>query len=246
VARAEAIARSRQQAGVAARPTEIAVPALAAPLTVDGNLAKWPAEQAVPIGAATARLHARAWLAHDRTNLYLACAVTKPAGFANSGVDAQRLFLSGDAVELDLGTNLNARKNAAAGDLRVVFSETQGKPVAMLYKPYVGGPAENCVNFSSGNGTALFTSVAPLAGAQVVIHASADGYALEAALPLAALGVSGASGSRALGDIGVVFADATGRDRADRQRVFNPDAFVPDAPSEARLTPDKWGTLSFR
>ena len=247
VARAEVISQRQQQAGVAARPTELAVPALTASVVVDGNLEKWAAAPAQAIGSASARTHARAWLAHDQANLYLACAVTKLGGFANSGVDPQRLFLSGDAVELDLGTNLNARKNAATGDLRVVFSETQGQPVATLYKPYVGGTIPgNAVNFSSGNGVVLFSSVTPLAGAQVVIRNTADGYALEAAVPLAALGLTGAPGSRALGDIGVVFADATGRDRADRQHLFSPDAFYPDAPAEARLTPDKWGSLIFR
>jgi hypothetical protein len=246
VARAVAIRQGRTAAGVGARPTEIAVPAVTGPVAIDGNLQKWPVGDAVAIGSPQALAHARAWLAHDHANLYVACAVTKAGGFANSGVDPQRLFLSGDAVELDLGTSLNGRKNPVAGDLRVVFSETQGQPVAVLYKPYLGGSADNCVNFSSGVGTVLFTSVGPLVGAQVVIKGTADGYALEAAVPLAALGLTGAAGSRVLGDLGVVFADATGRSRADRQRLFNPGAFIPDAPSEAALTPDKWGTLIFK
>ena len=52
----------------------------------------------------------------------------------NSGEDVRRLFKFGDAAILELRTDANqTAKEAAPGDLRLLFSVHDGTPVAVLY-----------------------------------------------------------------------------------------------------------------
>ena len=83
--------------------------------------------------------------------------------------------------------------------------------------------------------------------AQVSITDTAEGYVLEAAVPLKA--IFGAQnqmmwpGRVVPGDAGVVIGDTTGR-RVARLYRFNQDTqLVSDVPTEARLYPAQWGEL---
>ena len=72
---------------------------------------------------------------------YLAYQVTKDRPFSNKGDNWQTLFLSGDCVDLMLSTNAASglHSDPAPGDIRLLFSMYQGKPIAVLYRPTVPG-----------------------------------------------------------------------------------------------------------
>jgi len=80
--------------------------------------------------------------------------------------------------------------------------------------------------------------------AQVAVTRHADGYVLEAAVPLTALGFAPASGSITRGDVGVIFSDPGGSRNVLRVDYANKEtAIVNDIPSEARLEPAKWAEV---
>jgi hypothetical protein len=246
VTRTLQLKQQRQDAGVAVRPKEATIMAVTKPVLVDGKLDEWNMDDGMLIGPKSGALHAQAQLAYDATNLYVACKVTEPRGFTNLGEEMDRLFVSGDCVDVQLGTDTRFRSNPVQGDMRLVFSKLQNAPVAVLYRAVMPGHQGNNARFSSGNGTVFFDDVAVVKNARVVIVNSPTGYALEAAIPVSELGISLRAGSKVLGDIGVVFADSTGRNRADRLRLFNSDLFFPDLPTEAKLDTAKWGIFICR
>jgi len=96
--------------------------------------------------------------------------------------------------------------------------------------------------------------VLTLTDAQVAIADTAEGYVLEAAVPLAALfsanerqGGGGYGplwpGRILVGDVGVVIGDTTGRRVARLYRFNQGTQVVSDVPTEARLYPAAWGEL---
>ncbi|MBN1558187.1 MAG: hypothetical protein JW951_08580, partial [Lentisphaerae bacterium] len=72
-----------------------------------------------------------------------------------------------------------------------------------------------------------------------------EGYFLTAAVPLADLGLAGVP--RALrGDAGVIYGDATGRDRDQRLYYYNrTTTHISDLTTEATLEPHQWGPVVF-
>jgi hypothetical protein len=244
-ARAAALKQARVSIGIGERPKSLTIPRAKTPVQVDGKLDEWDRAAAIAVGPTVGTLRAQAWLAYDATNLYVAYSVVKPRGFVNAGGLWQQLFTTGDCTDLLLGRQLTYRRAPAEGDLRILFSKLEGTPVAIRYRAIAPGSTSPRVSFASGVGVEWFAAVEPLKTARVAIADTATGYALEAAVPWAELGVTATAGMKMLGDLGVVFADAGGRSRAERFCVFNADPFLTDVPTEARLTPDKWGTLIF-
>jgi hypothetical protein len=136
------------------------------------------------------------------------------------------------------------RTRPVKGDLRILFSVMEGKPVAVLYEPVMrSGERRNRV-FSSPTGTLSFDRVTVLENAKVAVEQKSDGYSLEAAVPLKDIGFQPAPGSFTRGDLGVIFSDPGGSRNVLRVYYANKDtAIVNDIPSEARLEPQKWGAI---
>jgi hypothetical protein len=177
-------------------------------------------------------------------NLYAAFKVFKKGPYVNSAKDASQLFLTGDAVELRFRADPAANpkdKKTIMGDCRVVIGKKDGKDVAVLYRSLVPN-AKSPVVFRNPAGTeVVFDSVEILKDASVLITDTADGYVVEASLPIDFLGGNLWPSRIIPGDAGIIVADSTGR-RVARICRFNKDTqVVSDIPTEAALQPEKWG-----
>ncbi len=214
---------------------------------VDGDPAEWNLAKrgaALELGG---QVRARVGLARDETNLYLVYDVADPSPMKNYGKDFALLFKTGDACDLMLATDPAAdpkRTEPAAGDIRLLFSVLEGKPVAVIYRPVVVGRGGAARTFSSPVAAVRFDHVAVVKEARVAVSRREGRYVLEAAVPLSALGWRPEAGLVTRGDVGVIFSDAGGSRNVLRLYYANKEtAIVNDIPSEARLTPDKWGVL---
>jgi len=209
-------------------------------VVVDGNLGEWNLDYGVTLQESPAQ-RARVALQHDRENLYLAYQVQDDTPLLNRGEDWQRLFITGDCVDLMLATDPYAdlyRREAAPGDLRLLLGVFQDEPIAVLYRPAVPGTEEPTVFM-----TTRIDQVRRLASAQVAYQRGAGSYTLEARVPLSELGLAELPPALR-GDVGVIFSDESGRDRVLRLYYYNQDtAMVSDLSTEARLQPDQWGAI---
>jgi sugar lactone lactonase YvrE len=207
---------------------------------VDGDLSEWNLSAGVTLSAAQNR-SAEVALGRDAANLYLAYRVHGSA-LSNKGADWRTLFLSGDCVDLMLSTGpaLAAKHFApAAGDERLLLSLYNGEPTAVLYRPVVPG-ATTPVRLMA----TTLDQITRLDSAHVVFHREADGYAVEASVPLTDLGLDPATPTDLRGDVGVIYADQTGANRALRQYYYNQNTkIVNDLTTEATLQPGDWGPI---
>jgi hypothetical protein len=236
---ADDVAQAAEARGAAQAAPEAPRPVLraawAAP-TVDGDLTEW----AMPAGVALAADRNRAAeiaMTRDATTLYLAYRV-HGATLVNKGTDWRTLFISGDCADLHLTTNAKAHFAPAEGDVRVLFSVYNSTPIAVRYRPVVP-EVTTPVRLMA----ATIAQIDRLATARVAVARTADGYTLEAAVPLTELGIApGVTDLR--GDVGVIFADATGANRALRLYYYNKNTkSVDDLTTEATLQPGDWGPL---
>ncbi len=184
--------------------------------------------------------------------LFLGWTVRNRGPLENGGDDFRRAFKTGAAVDLQLGTRPAAaadRTAPEAGDIRILITRLAGKPVAVLYRPVApGAPAADRWETSTpAGGTTTFDQVTLLEGATILVHDEDDGYSVEAAIPLADLGIPAApaSGTVMKMDWGVLTTD-DGFATRSRRYWANPIASgVSDEPTEARLDPALWGYARF-
>lgn len=246
IARAVAEAQARKAAAAAAKEARI-VRAAAAP-ACDGSGAGWDALKAdvLKIVRDGQPDSAEARLAWDDKALYVRWDVKDASPWKNAGTDAGRLFKTGDCVDLCLRSDPAAKGDQpVAGDLRVVIGEAGGKTVAVLMRPVESGaPAEAGRSYTSPVGTKNFARVAAMGGARIAVLKQPGGYRVEAALPLAELGLVGKPGSALRGDVGFVSSDPQGVSNTARTCWSNQDTnLVSDLPLEAWLYPARWGKL---
>ncbi len=236
--------RLRQRRAVEAKEEKTYVIRRLANIKVDGRAADWPESVARIAGFA---------LAYDAANLYvLFDGGDDRAVFRNAATQADWMeaFIHGDVVDVMLQTKsgLDARRDhAGEGDIRLSFTLVDGKPAAILYDYVVPGtPAEARRGFSSPARSEYVDQVRLLGDAKIAVTRRADGYTLEAAVPLAALHLAPAPGLAVAGDVGRVLSDQSGTTRLDRVYWSNPNTrTVKDVPSEVRLQPDLWGQFTF-
>jgi hypothetical protein len=209
--------------------------------TIDGDLSDWQDADWLSIDGRTA-----AALAVDGENLYVAFRTADPNALDNAGKDHRYVFKSGGALDVMLGTNLNApreRSRPAPGDLRLLVTRLDGKTTAVLFRAVASeAPKEEAVLFESPIGKAAFDQVRVIS--EHVQLAQAQGN-YEFSVPLKVLGLKPARGKEILADVGVL----RGKEGRTVQRVHwnNTDTvLVSDIPSEARLQPARWGVLQFR
>ena len=204
-----------------------------------GDDAAWAKVPAMQIEKLPSRGTAR--LAHDASHLYMLFDVTDPTPWRNEGKDATRLFKTGDAVDVQLGRG-GKRTKVEAGDLRIVIAQLNGKPTAVLMKPVdpTAGKDQRIV-YHSPVGDKAFDRVEVLTSAQVAVRTTGQGYRVEAAIPLAALGLNLEPGVSLRGDAGIIFSDAAGTANAARAYWANPNTnLVSDLPQEAWIYPEMW------
>ncbi len=160
------------------------------------------------------------------------------------GTDFRTLFITGDAVDVMLATDPSApreRRAAAVGDKRILFSEMNGKGVAVIYEPVLEPRALKPHRLMA----AEIDSIRVLENAEVSIVRRRDGsgYKLVAHVPLSEIGLRAEDTRTLRGDVGVVFSGKTGG-RVLRLYHYNKDtAQTSDLTTEATLQPHEWGLI---
>ncbi|NNM88179.1 MAG: hypothetical protein HKL95_06640, partial [Phycisphaerae bacterium] len=208
----------------------------------NGTLAGWNMNTGVYINGGHGRT-ARIALARGAKYLYLAYKVHEPTPpLTNKGGDWQDLFITGDCCDLMLGTNPHAnvhRRKAGLGDIRLLLSVFQGKPIAVLYKPVTRHPKHPVTLLA-----ATIDQIKQLTNAKVAYHRYKGYYTLTARVPLADLGLVHNTGQTLRGDVGVIYADQTGRNRILRLYYYNHHTkIISDLTTEATLRPRYWGPV---
>jgi len=238
--------QAQRRLAQAAEERALTISRLSAPPVFGGQLADFSTNHVVAWGSGPYRI--RAALAVDATNLYLGYDVAGDDNpMVNAGKDVQQLFTTGDSVDLQLGTDPSAATNrmeAAVGDLRLLLSVFEGRPVAVLYRWKVRGE-RHPVTFTCPWRSHTVDCVDVLSEAQIHIARRPGGYVIETAVPLAALGFAPAGGRSYPIDLGVIFSDAKGDNRAARIYWSNPaTGLTADVPGEIMATPNLWGTAT--
>ena len=190
---------------------------------------------------------AAAW---DDRNLYVAWEVRDNTPWINGATDPAQMYLGGDTVDLQLGTDPKAdqnREEAQQGDLRLSIGNFQGRPTAVLYRR-VSGVKKPKV-FSSGIVSSYamdFVDLVRLENIKVTVSPG-WGYLVEAAVPLATLGLRSAEGLVLRGDFGVTHGDRAGaRTRLRSYWANQHTGIVDDVVFELKMQPRNWGELTFK
>ena len=194
-------------------------------------------------------------IAWDDANLYLGWQVNDATPWVNGASDAAQMYAMGDTVDFQLGTDPKAdgkRDEPVLGDLRLSIGPSTalgGKSTAVIYRPVANEKAPK--KFFSGvwRDGVEYDSVLALADAkiEVKVDAAKKRYVVEAAIPLAALGIKPAAGLTLSGDFGATFGDAAGKDTVLRSHWNNQaTGIVADEVAELQLEPKNWGEIVFQ
>jgi hypothetical protein len=234
----EASRQDRQGSGAAIVATNLDK------LEVDGNLKDWNGAEWVEIEA-TKNTKVTASLALAKDRLYIAYRTGSKDLLRNTGAEATAPFKTGGALDLMLGANAAAdpaRQKPVPGDLRLLVTQVEGKPRAVLYRAVVPGTKEP-VPFSSPWRTITLDRVDDVS-AQVELAAGKDGD-FEVSIPLGVLGWQPQKGRAFQGDLGILRGDGT---QTTARVYWNNKAtgLTADVPAEAMLTPHLWGKLEVR
>ncbi|NQT18439.1 MAG: hypothetical protein HQ592_01950, partial [Planctomycetes bacterium] len=158
---------------------------------------------------------------YDDKNLYLGWDVKDTTPWINGADEPAYMYSSGDTVDFQIGTDPNAAKGRGtpiAGDLRLSIGLFDNKPAAVIYrKVVVQGGRKTPKTFSSGViKEHIMESVEVLEDATIEVKVRADGrnkgYTVEAAIPLATLGLEIKTGLKLIADFGVTHSDPNGQD----------------------------------
>ncbi|MFW6058573.1 MAG: hypothetical protein ACODAQ_00240, partial [Phycisphaeraceae bacterium] len=189
-------------------------------------------------------------LAYDQQNLYVRYDVQSPHGLVNTIPDPQRAFLGGNCLDLQLATDPDAdaeRETPAPGDVRLVVTRQEGKPLAVLYQPRVEGVEGEGVRFESPTGEERFDRIELIETVTLDYEAESDRFTATVTVPLDTLGLELRTGDRLKLDVGYVFGNPKGSEAVQRAYLYN-DGFsanvIDDLPNESRLVPHEWGVVT--
>ena len=198
----------------------------------------------------------QARMAYDHENLYVRYDVSAPHELVNGITDPQIIYRGGNLLDLQLATDAAAdpaRKTPAAGDLRVLVTRQQGKPVAVLFRPKIAGFAGFAgfagvpIVLTSPTGKESFDGIEVLTDVQLEYRKTAEGFTAVVTIPLQRLGITLQPGTTLQADLGYIFGNAEGTRTAVRAYVYNTSFaanVVDDIPHESRLEPAQWGTAT--
>jgi hypothetical protein len=212
----------------------------------DGSGNGWPTGEPLVWDRPGGAYRVAVRLGCDATNLYVRYEVTDPSPWVNNGTDWTLLFKTGDSADLQLGTDPAAdprRKGPVPGDIRLLMAPMGTQTVAVLYRHRVPGTKQGMA-FSSPWRTETVDVVKRLEGVKIGVQKGGDAYRLEAAIPLAELGLDPKAGGPWKADLGVIYGDDAGTVNLSRNYWANEvTGLVNDVPGEIMLNPDLWGTL---
>ena len=243
LAAAQSWERSREARVLYARAPVLDAYLMSAP-KLDGKLNDWG-----PVNAEQDR-DAKFRIGYDDQNLYLAYEVSRRGPLKNQGQQWDRLFKTGASVDLQIAADPGAhpdRKAPAPGDQRLLLTLMGDKPTAVLYQAVVPGTApEKAWQVVSPVHSVTFDRVIKLDSVRFAVDETDNGYTLEAAVPLAALGLKITPGLRLKMDWGILVSGPDGTEVLRREYWANKATQITaDAPSEAELHPELWGHVRF-
>ena len=179
-------------------------------------------------------------LATDAGLLRFRFDVRDPSPWVNNGTDAQALFKTGDACQIEL--------ESAEGPVRLLVAPMGQETKVVRYREKVkGGKQADFVLFQSPWRAVQFDSVTVLASAEAkVTKRPGNGYVLEGSVPLADLGFGAKLPRRTKGDVGVIYGNVEGTADEFRNCWANKaTGLVNDVPGEVMFAPKMWGTFVF-
>lgn len=190
----------------------------------------------------------RVAMARDEANLYVGWEVQDDSPWVNGADAPEFLYARGDTVDLQLGTDPAADKKRGEpvkGDLRLSIGNFKGQPTAVVYRKVAD--EKKLKTFSSGViKEYVMDSVVVLAEAKVSVKVDGKRYVVEAAIPLAALGLKITDGLALRGDFGATHGDKSGADTALRTYWNNQTTgIVNDEVFELKMEPSNWGEITF-
>ena len=190
----------------------------------------------------------RTVLAHDENMLYAGWEVKDARPWVNGATDIAQMYAGGDTVDLQLGTDPGAdskRSKAVAGDIRLSIGNFQGKPTAVLYR-FISSTKKPRL-FDSGVIKGYQVDwVDVLTEAKIKVKIDKDGYVVEMAAPLAALGIALNPNLTLRGDVGATHADASGvRTKLRTYWANQQTGLVDDVVFELQPAPQNWGEIVF-
>lgn len=220
------------------------------PVKIDGKTGQWPelmddSKSLVEIQENKNKRYGRVQARYDANNLYLAYRVFAPRSqMKNVGQDYRLLFKSGDVVDLMIGPE--PQKAKGQGNIRLIMTFKDGKPIAVLNQKYAPGAAkQEGFGFASPSRTIPFDRVVKVPDVKIASSGINGGYFVEAAIPWKVLGIKPKTGLRLKADFGVLFADDGGTTTNARQYWSNKETgLVNDIPGEADLAPKHWGVIT--
>ena len=229
-----------------ATPKHYVVTRAAKAPVLDGNPGAWAKIPSVPLVREGLPDHGTAQLAYDDQNLYVQFEIFDNTPWLNEGKDFQRLFKTGDAVDLQLGLDTKVHLDPVAGDQRLLIAQFNGQPVVVRMVPVdATAPAVLKTRYTSPVGTKIFARVEVMTDARVKVKVENGRYRVQAAIPLATLGIAPKSGLALRGDMGFISSDTQGLINTARTYWANPATnLVNDLPLEAWPTPAGWGELT--
>jgi len=188
-------------------------------------------------------------ISYDAKFLYLGWEVKDSTPWVNSANAPEFMYARGDTVDFQLGTNPNAdkkRSKPVEGDLRLSIGNLHGKPTAVVYK-FVSKNKQPRT-FSSGVVPKYDVDYVGVVDAAVIkVNKRGRDYTVEAAIPLAELGLQPKPGLKLSGDFGVTHSDNGGTDTALRTCWNNQKTgIVNDEVFELMVEPNNWGELIFK
>ncbi len=195
--------------------------------------------------------HAQVGVAYDAMNLYALFKVPDNTPWKNAATDWRYCFKGGDAVDIQLGTNVPGEtRTLQPGDVRVLLTpapDGAGVQAVGMWPKVLAGMDKAPQRYQSPTGQQEFERVALIPHLVMKLQTAADGYTLEVAIPWRELGLSApAPGAMLQGDVGVLLSDASGTVTTMRRYLFNTDTTViNDIPTEVRMNCGNWGKIAF-
>jgi sugar lactone lactonase YvrE len=180
----------------------------------------------------------KAKVARDAKNLLLDYEVVSATPLLNTVADPKLLFKGGNCLDIQL-------ENSLGEPVRVLVTQYQKKPFAAVYFPKVKEFKGEPTVLVSPTGKESFDEIKFLENAALTVEKTDKGFRARVALPLEALRLKLEPGQKLKMDLGYIFGNAKGVDKAVRRSYLSNNSFsanvIDDIPNEARLEPKEWG-----
>ena len=184
---------------------------------------------------------------YDEKNMVVRYDVTSPNELINSITEKQLLFKGGNVIDIELQTDPLAkadRKEANLGDMRLLITRQEGKPVCMAYIKKLANFNGEPVVLQSPTGKEVFDKVIEIP-VTMDYTKTKSGFIAVVRIPLTAIGLILNPVSNQRLDFGYRFGNASGNAVAQRAYIWNNSPLtmiIYDVPSETRMEPANWGT----